>query len=568
MKRIVRIPAAFFTLCIFIVGLGLCSPLFGETGEPAFFENLSTVRPSDGGALSVKSSDGRRQLCDSHGQPVQLRGMSTHGLQWYPQILNDNAFRTLSQDWGSNVIRLAMYVTERGYSVNPEIRDRVVEGIKLAIKHDMYVIVDWHVLTPGNPSAPEYAGAMDFFKGIAAEFPNNPSIIYELCNEPNDNAPGVSNDEDGWAMVKEYAEPIIAMLRKGGNENCIIVGNPNWCQRPDLCIENPILDTNTLYAFHFYSGTHKENEYVWSKIQTAFDAGLPLFCSEWGTSSASGDGGPFFDEANAWISFMNRNKISWCNWSLTNKNEVSGVFLPYQNGISEPTSLDPGTAAVWPLESLSLSGEYARARIKGIAYRPIIRAEPEPVEHDEEGYPEIPSDFEDSTRQGWDWFASSGVQSRLSIEKIRGSSALSWYTEYSESKLQDAWGDAPRLICQNAIIYREKSRYLTFDLYLEPKRVTKGKLSIVLALAPPSLGYWAQAAKNVEVTFTGKKAAKIGSDGLYHVRAVFDLKDLRDDKKLGPDDEIRDVTIIIVNDESDFSGKMYLDNVQLSLKRK
>lgn len=171
--------------------------------EAPHLENLALVRPSDGGALRILEVEGRSQLCDSSGNPVQLRGMSTHGLQWYPQILNDNAFRALSRDWGSNVIRLAMYVTENGYGVDPGVREQVVQGIRLAMKHDMYVIVDWHVLSPGNPAASEYAGAMDFFRSLSREFPNNPYILYELCNEPNGNEPGVSNDEEGWETVKQ-----------------------------------------------------------------------------------------------------------------------------------------------------------------------------------------------------------------------------------------------------------------------------------------------------------------------------------------------------------------------------
>lgn len=537
--------------------------LAASANEAPRLENLALVRPSDGGALRILEVEGRSQLCDSSGNPVQLRGMSTHGLQWYPQILNDNAFRALSRDWGSNVIRLAMYVTENGYGVDPGVREQVVQGIRLAMKHDMYVIVDWHVLSPGNPAASEYAGAMDFFRSLSREFPNNPYILYELCNEPNGNKPGVSNDEEGWETVKQYAEPIIAMLRAAGNANVVIVGNPNWSQRPDLCAQNSIADGNTMYAFHFYSGTHKENEYVWSNVESALEAGIALFCTEWGTSSASGDGGPFLEEADPWISFMNRNDISWCNWSLTNKNESSGAFIPYKNGLSEPTALDPGRGNVWPAEKLSVSGEYVRARIKGIPYLPIERPEEAVITHAEEGYPDLPCTFEDDTRQGWGWFANSGVLSRLSVETVRGSKALSWYAEYATIDLQDKWADAPRLLCSNIGIYREDMRYVAFDLYLEPQRATRGGLSVILAMAPPSLGYWAQAAEPVPVQFAGQDVTERGADGRYHVRAVFDLDKLRDGKELGPEDLIRDLTIVVVNNGSDFAGRMYLDNVEL-----
>jgi endoglucanase len=61
-------------------------------------------------------------LCDSSGKPVQLRGMSTMGLQWTGGIVNDAAFAALAKDWKADVVRLAMYVGEGGYAAHPELK--------------------------------------------------------------------------------------------------------------------------------------------------------------------------------------------------------------------------------------------------------------------------------------------------------------------------------------------------------------------------------------------------------------------------------------------------------------
>ena len=55
------------------------------------------------GALHVKNG----KLTDQHGDVVQLYGMSTHGIAWFPQYVNSDAFRTLQDDWNTNCIRLA-----------------------------------------------------------------------------------------------------------------------------------------------------------------------------------------------------------------------------------------------------------------------------------------------------------------------------------------------------------------------------------------------------------------------------------------------------------------------------
>ncbi|WP_249315870.1 glycoside hydrolase family 5 protein [Bacillus sp. FJAT-49711] len=51
------------------------------------------------GKLKILKENGIMTLCNENGNPIQLRGMSTHGLQWYPEIINHNAFAALSSDW-------------------------------------------------------------------------------------------------------------------------------------------------------------------------------------------------------------------------------------------------------------------------------------------------------------------------------------------------------------------------------------------------------------------------------------------------------------------------------------
>ena len=63
------------------------------------------------GKLSVNGVN----LVDSKGQKFQLKGVSTHGIQWFPQYVNKDTFKDLRDNWGANVIRLAMYSAEGGY---------------------------------------------------------------------------------------------------------------------------------------------------------------------------------------------------------------------------------------------------------------------------------------------------------------------------------------------------------------------------------------------------------------------------------------------------------------------
>lgn len=520
----------------------------------------TAIKPSVGGALQVLEVDGKNTLCDEDGNPIQLRGMSTHGLQWFPQIINNNAFAALANDWESNVIRLAMYVGEDGYAKNPEvIKQRVIDGINLAIANDMYVIVDWHVLTPGDPNAEIYSGALDFFDEISDLYPNNKHIIYELANEPNSVEPGVPNDASGWEAVKSYAEPIIKVLRDKGNENIIIVGSPNWSQRADLAADNPIDDKNTVYAVHFYTGTHmpaedsSDRNNVMSNVMYAMEKGLAIFASEWGTSEASGNNGPFLDEADVWLDFLNKNNISWCNWSLTNKNETSGAFTPFELGKSEATDLDPGEDQVWEIKELSVSGEYARARIKGIAYEPIDRTR-------REDYTTVVWDFDDGTVQGFDINGDSPIKEGITISNSDNRLQISGLDASRDISDGGFWGNL-RLSADNTsarpdIFGAEK---LTMDVIV----TTPTTVAIAAVPQSPSHGW-----------DSPKKAAKVTAedfveqdDGTYKAVLAITTADAPNLEAIAKDEEDCIMTNIILFIGVENVDTVCLDNISVSGNR-
>jgi Carbohydrate binding domain (family 17/28)./LysM domain. len=111
---------------------------------------------------------------------------------------------------------------------------------------------------------------------------------------------------------------------------------------------------------------------------------------------------------------------------------------------------------------------------------------------------------------------------------------------------------------------RGKNQYLTFDFYLKPVRASKGSLSINLALAPPSLGYWAQASENYNIQLDTLAKAKKTADGLYHFEVFFDLNKINDNKVIKPDTLIRDITVVVADVQSDYAGAMFIDNVRFN----
>lgn len=298
-----------------------------------------TTPVSQHGQLSVKNG----QLVDKSGKGYQLRGMSTHGLTWFPEFVNESAFKTLRDDWNTNVVRLAMYVDEWGngqcYMGNKSGSLELLEkGVDICIKLDMYVIIDWHVLNPGDPS--KYTNeAKSFFETVSKRYAKYPNVIYEICNEPNGGASWSGN-------IKPYAEKIIPVIRKNAPNSVIIVGTPTWSQEIDKPLSDPLSYRNVMYAFHFYAATHAG---LHSNVENCVAQGLPVFVSEFGTCDASGGGANDFNETQKWLSYFDKQGISYCNWSICNKDETCSV-------------LRPGTSANgnWSESDLTENGKWMR----------------------------------------------------------------------------------------------------------------------------------------------------------------------------------------------------------------
>lgn len=298
------------------------------------------------GQLSVKGTD----IVDESGSKYQLKGVSTHGITWFPDYVNKDAFQSIRDDWDANLVRLAMYTDtgdSNGYCSGGDkdsIRGLVDAGVTAATEIGMYVIIDWHILNDNNPNS-HIDDAKEFFDDVSAKYSSNHNVIYEICNEPN--------GDTSWSDIKSYAEIIIPVIRKNDKNAIIIVGTPNWSQDVDIVSEDPITGyDNIMYAVHFYAATHKDD--LRNKVKTAISNGLPVFVSEFSLCDASGNGGIDYDSSDVWFDLINDNNLSYASWSLCNKNETSALIKPDSTATSTIT-----------IDDLSDTGKYVRDKILG-----------------------------------------------------------------------------------------------------------------------------------------------------------------------------------------------------------
>ena len=335
MKKLFRIV---LVLVIFVLLGAVCYRIFDDnkpekTNKRTIIKNIKKENkkeeknnyPSYNGYLKVSGT----KLVNEKDEDFILKGVSSHGIQWFNDLYTKNNIKVLKEDWDTNVFRIAMYTKEGGFIDDSSIKDKVEKIVDDCISLDMYVIVDWHILSDNNPTT-YTESSKRFFDEISKKYKDKPNVIYEICNEPNGNT---SFDD-----INKYANEVIPVIRKNSPKSLIIVGTPNWSQDVDRVVK---LDyDNIMYSLHFYSGSHKEE--LRNKARSALNNNTPIIVSEFGVSEASGNGGIYFDETDKWIKFLKENNISIISWNLSNKNETSAILKENTNVVKDENLTSTG----------------------------------------------------------------------------------------------------------------------------------------------------------------------------------------------------------------------------------
>jgi len=281
---------------------------------------------------------------------------------------------------------------------------RACSIVDACIDSGIYVILDWHVhdafYVDSRTRRSNKTGAYYFFQKMSQKYGKYPNVIFEVWNEPGTFGHIKNNPMYEWESydaynnpsdldIKSYSEYIIKVIRdydSDSYDNIVIVPTPCWDQRPKDVFwsdnndkpHTPIDDDHVMYCFHFYAGSHpvdngdyglpdgdsfnppleyQPNYTVVNGIKSSLGK-IPIFISEWGTSLYDG-GQPetstdaYLVSSDAWIDYLADNNVSWCNWSISDKNEGAAALKP-----------GAGRYGSWSKWALSKSGEYIRGKIK------------------------------------------------------------------------------------------------------------------------------------------------------------------------------------------------------------
>lgn len=317
LKRFTFLPRLSFAPAI-----GVLLVLAACVGSPHSLPAYPVRNPvREHGQLSIVD----RALVDEKGRKVQLRGFSSQTLAGTDIFMNPGALVELRDEWKADVVRAAMYVDDpyaHGYIQSPNLMKNMETVIGDASDAGLYAIIDWHILILDRDPMKNLAQATEFFGAMARKFHDRKNIFYEICNEPN------GKDVTWEGNIRPYAERVIAEIRRYDDHNIVIVGTPTWSQDVDVAAAHPLEDSRVMYTMHFYPGSHGDS--LRQKVLTAVKT-VPVFCTEFGTTDSSGNGGVYPEELKTWMDFLDDLNISWCNWNLSTMGEGSAALqLTYE----------------------------------------------------------------------------------------------------------------------------------------------------------------------------------------------------------------------------------------------
>ena len=262
--------------------------------------------------LKVKGN----QVLNSKNEPVLLRGVNAACLEW--TIDGDGHIletaRVAIDDWHVNIIRLPLS-QDRWFGKDPNSTDEgkgyralVKDVVDLCSSKGCYILLDLHWSDVnewgqniGQHSMPD-RNSLVFWKDIAPIYANNPSVLFDLYNEPHDvtwdvwlnggmitdrpNRPGLQAKKYEAVGMQEMLDTV----RSTGAKNVVVAGGLEWAYDFNGILAGRQLKdaggNGVIYANHAYDNKG-ESVFTWIASMKEATAKFPVIVSEFG-----GSGGP------------------------------------------------------------------------------------------------------------------------------------------------------------------------------------------------------------------------------------------------------------------------------------
>lgn len=234
-------------------------------------------------------------------------------------VLNPTVFASMHA-WGMNTLRLpvgAYLYQQPGYMT---FLDQVVQQANQA---GLYVIfANFEVGSAGGGSGVLDQQGITFWKFMAQHYANNPMIMYDLINEPQNSSYAEWLNGGGSAAGMQQA---VDAIRLAGGKQIIVAEAINTSTTYFQGFTSFIHDPNIVYSNHIYfKNTAERSTSGWDSEFGNMSANYPMFIGEWallpnarypsfctGLDATSGT-----QLVNTFLNYMQQHNVSWTAWEF------------------------------------------------------------------------------------------------------------------------------------------------------------------------------------------------------------------------------------------------------------
>ena len=207
----------------------------------------------------------------------------------------------------------------------------------------LFVVVDrHHMYPPNNANADDFLAHLEQVKTdmlqICADFPNNPRVFVEICNEFNRD---IDNSGNPDPIRAHWCRDLVKLIRDSGYTNPI-VQNKMWHPWSQLVNVN---NADPLAAFytghHYYFDIHTLEECK-AEHQEGVNLGLKMLITEGGATTHHSFTFAEVTVLNDWLQWCDEHDVSFAIWYYTD------VDSQIRNSYEENALVIPGNTTPPP----------------------------------------------------------------------------------------------------------------------------------------------------------------------------------------------------------------------------
>ncbi|WP_099903537.1 cellulase family glycosylhydrolase [Streptomyces sp. TLI_171] len=317
------------------------------------------------------------QLVDASGKQVVLRGVNRSGMEFmcvqgygFSDGPVDGASIAAIKSWKANAVRVPLNEDcWNGYAdVKPEYAG---ENYRTAVKNFVYALRDAGItpivelhwsqgLYTGNSAGCSDvnstcqkpmpgAGAATFWSSVATTFKNDPSVVFDMFNEPYPDR-AVSGLDQAWNCWRDGGsacpginytvsgmQTLVNSVRTAGANNVIMLGGLAYSNDLGQWLAHKPTDPagNLAAAWHVYNFNTCSSQSCWSSTVAPVAAQVPLVIGEIGENDCAHG---FIDQVMSWADAA---KVSYLGWTWNTWDCAQGPSL-ISNFDGTPTAFGLG----------------------------------------------------------------------------------------------------------------------------------------------------------------------------------------------------------------------------------